>query len=90
MSIWSVDRIQEINDVWIHRMYEVASKVVLEYKERSMITIDMPKMVTKEESNLVSNALMLVIPTIAALSSLVERLLRGTLRTRNVLEIYES
>lgn len=71
-------------------MYEVASKVVLEYKERSMITIDMPKMVTKEESNLVSNALMLVIPTIAALSSLVERLLRGTLRTRNVLEIYES
>lgn len=58
-------------------MYYVASKVVLEYKEGSMISTDMPKMVTKEESNLVSTALIPAIPTITALSSLVERLLRA-------------
>lgn len=76
----------------VHHLYiplYVASNVVLEYKERSMITMiitDMPKTVTKEESNLVSTALIPVVPAMAALSNLVERLLRATLGTRNRLK----
>lgn len=54
-----------------------------------MITViipDMPKTVTKEESNLVSTALIPVVSALAALSNLVERLLRATLGTRNELK----
>lgn len=52
----------------------------------TVIITDMPKTVTKEESNLVSTALIPVVPAIAALSNLVERLLRATLGTRNGLK----
>lgn len=56
----------------------------------TVIITDMPKTVTKEESNLVSTALIPVVPAIAALSNLVERLLRATLCARNELKICES